>query len=118
MDYREINRKSWNKRTDVHFDSEFYDNTSFIEGRSSLNDIEKELLGDIKGKKILHLQCHFGQDTISMDRLGAEVVGIDLSDNAIEKAQELASITNSEAAFLCCDLYDLPNHLYHHIWSR
>jgi 2-polyprenyl-3-methyl-5-hydroxy-6-metoxy-1,4-benzoquinol methylase len=96
----------------IHYDSEFYDIKAFISGQSSLNQIELELLGDIRGKTILHLQCHFGQDTISLDRLGAHVIGVDLSDKAIEKANELTRITNSSAKFICCDIYDLPNHLH------
>ncbi|MFA9393004.1 MAG: class I SAM-dependent methyltransferase [Prolixibacteraceae bacterium] len=107
----EINRLSWNIRTDIHIQSEFYNNEKFIQGGTSLNQIELDLLGDIKGKKILHLQCHFGQDTISLSRLGAEVTGIDLSDIGIERAKELAKKTGSNAKFICCNLYELPDHL-------
>jgi len=82
-----------------------------MKGKSSLNDIELNLLGDVAGKSILHLQCHFGQDTISLNRLGAEVTGVDLSDNAIENARIIAAQTNSNAEFICCDIYDLPDHL-------
>jgi len=110
-DYKKINKEAWNKRTEIHWDSKFYDNEAFIAGENSLKSIEMNLLGDIKGKKILHLQCHFGQDTISLSRLGADSVGVDLSDNAIEKAKELANITDSSARFICCDIYDLPQHL-------
>jgi len=110
-DYKEINKTLWNNKTDVHINSEFYDNKTFIDGRNSLNSIELELLEDIKGKSILHLQCHFGQDTISLNRLGANVTGIDLSDKAIERAKELAVTTKSDATFICCDIYDLPKHL-------
>jgi len=109
--YLEINKKSWNRKVDIHYNSDFYDNEAFIGGQSSLNDIELTLLGDIKGKSILHLQCHFGQDTISLGRLGAQVTGVDLSDKAIEKANELAKLTESTAKFICSDIYDLPNHL-------
>ena len=111
MDYKEKNRNSWNQRTEVHYTSEFYDNDSFIKGRNSLNSIELGLLENIKGKSILHLQCHFGQDTISLERLGAKALGVDLSDKAIEKANELAKETGSSARFICCDIYDLPQHL-------
>lgn len=111
IDYISINRQSWNNRTDVHFNGAFYDVEGFINGKSSLNSIELSLLGDIKGKSILHLQCHFGQDTISLQRMGAKVTGIDLSDKAIEKAKELALITQTETQFICCDIYDLPAHL-------
>jgi ubiquinone/menaquinone biosynthesis C-methylase UbiE len=111
MNYKEINRKSWNQRVDVHMDSEFYDMKGFLSGKSSLNSIELELLGDIRGKEILHLQCHFGQDTISLARKGAIATGVDLSDKAIKKAKELASQCGVKASFIQCDLYDLPNHL-------
>lgn len=109
--YKEINRQSWNNRTETHLKSDFYDLDGFLRGKTSLNDIEKNLLGDVKGKSILHLQCHFGQDTISLSRLGAHVTGIDLSDKAIESAKQIAKDTNSAAHFICCDIYDLPIHL-------
>ena len=111
QNYIEINRQSWNKRTDAHLKSEFYDLDGFLKGKTSLNEIELNLLGDIKGKAILHLQCHFGQDTISLSRLGADVTGVDLSDKAIESAKQIAKNTNSNAKFICCDIYDLPKHL-------
>lgn len=112
-EYLEVNRKSWNQRTIAHLKSDFYDVPGFLQGRSSLKEIELGLLGDIKGKNVLHLQCHFGQDSISMARLGAKVTGIDLSDLAIESARKLASESNIESTteFICCDIYDLPNHL-------
>lgn len=109
--YLEINRNSWNNRTESHLKSEFYDLEGFLTGNSSLNDIELNLLGNLQGKSVLHLQCHFGQDTISLSRLGAEATGVDLSDKAIESAKQLAFDTHSNASFICCDIYDLPNHL-------
>jgi SAM-dependent methyltransferase len=111
QNYIDINRESWNNRTEIHVKSAFYDLDGFLKGNSSLNDIELSLLGDIKGKTVLHLQCHFGQDTISLSRLGAKVTGVDLSDIAIEKAKQIAKDTESNATFICCDIYDLPNHL-------
>lgn len=59
----------------------------------------------------MHLQCHFGQDTISLNRLGADVTGVDLSDKAIDNAKRIAIENNSNAHFICCDIYDLPDHL-------
>ena len=109
--YIKLNRESWNNRVEPHLKSEFYNLESFLKGKNSLNEIELNLLGGVKGKSILHLQCHFGQDSISLSRLGAKVTGIDLSDKSIEKAKELAIQTNSDAQFICCDLYDLPNYL-------
>jgi len=109
--YIEINKHSWNNRLASHLTSNFYDMEGFVKGNSSLNDIELNLLGNVQGKKILHLQCHFGQDSISLARLGAEVVGVDLSDKAIDTARELALKEEAQATFICCDIYDLPNHL-------
>lgn len=105
------NIDSWNKRTTSHITSSFYDVPGFIEGKSSLKDIELQLLGDISGKKILHLQCHFGQDTLSLARLGSQVTGVDFSSKSIEYANELAQVTNLDARFICCNIYDLPDHL-------
>src|SRR5688572_730649 len=110
-DYLEKNRRLWNARTDVHVTSEFYELDKFLAGKSSLNEIELNLLGDLKGKSVLHLQCHFGQDSISLARLGAEVTGVDLSDKAIAKAKELAKQTGANAEFICTDIYELPQHL-------
>lgn len=111
QNYIDINRQSWNNRTDAHLKSKFYDLEGFLRGNTSLTDIELKLLGDVEGKSILHLQCHFGQDTISLNRLGANVTGIDLADKAIDNAKRIAIETRSNAKFICCDIYDLPKHL-------
>jgi len=110
-DYLEVNKASWNNRLESHLNSDFYDLKGFKNGKSSLNDIELDILGDITGLKILHLQCHFGQDTISLSRLGAKVTGMDLSNKSIKKAKELAEECGTDNKFVCCDVYDLPNHL-------
>ncbi|WP_310555779.1 class I SAM-dependent methyltransferase [Flavobacterium sp.] len=83
----------------------------FLNGKSTLNAIELEILGDVSNKKILHLQCHFGQDSVSLARLGAKVTGVDLSDKAIAKANEFTTQLHLDATFICCDIYDLLNHL-------
>lgn len=110
-DYLSLNKQAWNQRTSVHVDSEFYDNKAFLAGKSSLNEIELSLLGEVDGLDILHLMCHFGQDTISLARMGADVVGVDLSDKAIFQAQLLAEKLNAKASFINCDLYSLPQFL-------
>jgi ubiquinone/menaquinone biosynthesis C-methylase UbiE len=107
-DYLKINKHAWNQKTPVHYDSEFYDNKTFLAGTTSLKDIELQFLGDVSGKKILHLQCHFGQDSISLARMGAEVTGVDLSDASIQTANELASKAGTDCRFIECDLYSLP----------
>ena len=110
-DYININKETWNKKTAVHVASDFYNNEAFLNGKSSLNHFEIDLLGDVSQKKILHLQCHFGQDTLSLARLGAKVTGIDFSDQAIEKAKEYSKQLDLDATFICCDVYDTPNYL-------
>lgn len=107
----EDNRLSWNKRTGVHKDSAFYDLEGFKKGSSSLTTIELNELGDVKGKSLLHLQCHFGMDTMSWEREGAIVTGVDLSDEAIKLANEIKKEIKSSAEFICCNVYDLKKHL-------
>ncbi len=108
MDYLEKNRNSWNQRTLYHLKSDFYDLEGFLKGASSLKSIELELLGDVKDQSILHLQCHFGQDSLSLARMGAWVTGVDLSDIAIYSAQSLAAQMNIlTAEFICSDVYEL-----------
>jgi 2-polyprenyl-3-methyl-5-hydroxy-6-metoxy-1,4-benzoquinol methylase len=109
--YFEANKEAWNKRTGVHKDSAFYDVPGFINGKSTLNNIELEELGEIKGKSLLHLQCHFGLDTLSWARQGAEVTGVDLSNDAIDYARKLSEETNIPADFISCNIYDLKDHL-------
>jgi SAM-dependent methyltransferase len=111
-DYLSINKESWNKRTAIHVASDFYDVPSFLAGKNSLNSIELDLLGDLKGKKVLHLQCHFGQDSISLARLGAKVTAVDFSDAAIEYGKKLTEQTKTDVTFICCDIYELSNHLH------
>jgi 2-polyprenyl-3-methyl-5-hydroxy-6-metoxy-1,4-benzoquinol methylase len=107
----EANKEGWNKRTGVNRDSAFYDLASFKGGKSSLNKVELEGVGDVEGKLLLHLQCHFGMDTLSWARKGAVATGIDISNDAIDLAKELSKEINVPADFICCNLYDLPEHL-------
>lgn len=107
----DINRKLWNDKTKIHVNSEFYNLAAFKSRKSSLNPIELDLLGDVSGKTILHLQCHFGMDSLSLAQLGAKVVGVDLSDKAIEKARKLNAELELDVEFICCNIYDLPKHL-------
>jgi SAM-dependent methyltransferase len=111
--YIEVNRALWDAKTKYHATSAFYhmDSDEFINGRSSLNEIELGLLGDVKGKNILHLQCHFGQDTLSLARLGARATGVDFSGEAIKKAEELNAQLGLNCKFICTDIYELPTKL-------
>ena len=87
---------------------QLYDMAGFKAGGISLDALERGEVGDVAGKSLLHLQCHFGMDTLSWARLGAQVTGMDYSPEAIAKAQQLAAECGLEARFICCNLYDLP----------
>ncbi|MFC2123774.1 class I SAM-dependent methyltransferase [Bacteroidota bacterium] len=110
-EYLKVNRESWNKRTEIHVKSDFYDQESFEKGRSSLNEIELNLLGNISGKSILHLQCHFGQDTLSLARMGASVTGVDISDKSIDFAKDTAKKLSIESEFVCCNVLDIDKYI-------
>ena len=110
-DYFEANKKLWNQRTIVHKDSSFYNLAGFKAGENVLTPIELNELGDVKGKKMLHLQCHFGMDSLNWARLGADVTGVDLSDEAIKEAKQLNDELAMNAKFICCNVYDLKEHL-------
>lgn len=105
--YINVNKDAWELKTAVNVESEFYDNASFLSGKNSLNAIELELLGDLNGKTVLHLQCHFGQDSLSLARLGAHVTAVDFSEKAIAQAQEMNNLLGLNVEFICSNIYDL-----------
>jgi ubiquinone/menaquinone biosynthesis C-methylase UbiE len=109
MDYLKINKDSWNQRVEPHLVSDFYNVEAFKKGKSSLNSIELDLLGDVSGKSILHLQCHFGQDTMSLSRMGAKCVGVDFSDKAIQSAEEIRDELALDTRFICQDILSLDS---------
>jgi SAM-dependent methyltransferase len=111
LDYIKLNKDSWDKRVATHFDSAFYAMDEFMKGHTSLNEIELSILGDIKDKSVLHLQCHFGQDTLSLSRMGAKCTGVDFSGEAISKARELNAKLGLDCDFICSDIYELPKQL-------
>jgi SAM-dependent methyltransferase len=108
-DCTDANRRRWNELVAIHERSDFYDVAGFKAGKSSLRPLEQEELGDVAGKSLLHLQCHFGLDTLSWARKGARVTGVDFSDQAVDRACALAAETGIDARFLCANVYDLPN---------
>lgn len=110
-DYFTVNKQLWEKRVSIHVNSGFYDVPSFKGGKTSLNEVELRALGNVKGKSLLHLQCHFGMDTISWAKEGAIVTGIDFSEEAINAAKNLAKEMNVAADFICSDVYDLTEKL-------
>lgn len=110
-EFLDNNRSLWNGWTRLHERSRFYDIESFRAGKSSLMPLELEEVGDVEGKSLLHLQCHFGMDTLSWARLGARVTGADFSDEAIKLARTLAAELKLPAEFVCSNIYDLPDAL-------
>nr|WP_238358079.1 class I SAM-dependent methyltransferase [Cohnella zeiphila] len=97
---------NWNDRTAVHAKSAFYGMDDFLAGKNSLSELELSEVGDVSGRSLLHLQCHFGMDSLSWARLGARVTGVDFSDRAIGLAESLNERLGLGARFLCSDLYN------------
>ena len=110
-EYLESNRALWDEWTSIHVRSEFYDVESFKRGGIRLRPYELGEIGDVAGKDVLHLQCHFGLDTLSFARLGARVTGADFSAPAIAQARALAEELGLDAGFVQSNLYDLPSKL-------
>jgi SAM-dependent methyltransferase len=110
-EYFSANKELWNQRTAVHKDSDFYNLKGFKAGETVLTPIEINELGEVKGKTILHLQCHFGMDSLDWARRGAKVTGVDLSDVAIEEARKLNDELGLDATFVCCNVLDTSKYV-------
>lgn len=109
--YFEANKELWNQRTIIHRDSEFYNLAGFKAGETVLTPIELAEVGDVNGKKLLHLQCHFGMDSLDWARRGAHVTGVDLSDIAIKEARSLNKELGLSAEFVCCNVLDTADYI-------
>lgn len=109
--HSDLNRAHWDNATDIHARGNVYGIEDFKAGECRLNRVEVEELGDVRGKSLLHLQCHFGLDTLSWARRGARVTGVDFSPKGIELARTLARETNIDARFVESNLYALPEKL-------
>ncbi|MFZ0666450.1 MAG: class I SAM-dependent methyltransferase, partial [Acidimicrobiales bacterium] len=103
----EGNRALWDELAPIHLASTFYDVEGFKAGNTSLRHVELEELSDVEGRSLLHLQCHFGLDTLSWGRLGASVTGADFSQRSIEIACVLANEIAIDATFHCVSLDEL-----------
>ncbi len=110
-EYLDTNRASWDERVPIHAEGEFYDVASFKAGDERLRPFEIAEVGDVTGKDLVHLQCHFGIDTLSWARLGARVVGLDFSAPAVEQASRLAADLGLEAEFVQSDVYEAADAL-------
>jgi SAM-dependent methyltransferase len=102
------NRASWDARTPVHVGSRFYDVEGWLRDLPGPRRREVDALGDVRGRSLVHLQCHIGLDTLQFARAGANVVGLDLSPAAIDEARSLAQRTglDDHAEFVCADVHD------------
>jgi SAM-dependent methyltransferase len=107
-DWREVNRAHWDERVPIHLRSSMYDVAGFKAGRLALRPEHVRDLEPVVGKRLVHLQCHFGMETISWARLGAEATGLDFSAPAIAAARELATETGVPVNFVQADIYDAP----------
>lgn len=109
--YFEANKHLWNQRTVVHKASEFYNLSGFKAGETVITPIELNELGEVDGKTMLHLQCHFGMDSLDWARRGALVTGIDISDTAIVEARKLNEELRMNVKFVCCNVLDTSKYV-------
>src|SRR5450755_2465186 len=105
----ELNRARWDEATRFHMRGNVYGVEDFKAGQCRLHRVQVEELGDVRGKRLLHLQCHFGLDTLSWARRGAEVTGVDFSPEGIAAARALSDESGVPGTFVCSDLYSLPD---------
>ncbi|RWS01626.1 hypothetical protein B4U79_16710 [Dinothrombium tinctorium] len=111
---KESNKSLWKQWTLLHIKSSFYDVNGFKRGQNALKHIELSELGDVKGKSMLHLQCHFGIDSLCWSRLGAKVTGVDFCEEAIAFARQLSDELKLDAKFVVSDIYELNDELLSH----
>lgn len=103
-----VNRRKWDESVPLHVASRSYDVPSFLRGRTTLRPLEIQQVGPVRGKTLLHLQCHFGLDTLSWARRGAHVTGVDFSLPAVRAARRLSRQAGIDARFLQSNVYDVP----------
>ncbi|MGP1253423.1 MAG: class I SAM-dependent methyltransferase [Kiloniellales bacterium] len=104
------NRANWDERAAIHRrdSSGFYQVARFLAGEETLNAIEARELPELRGKRVVHLQCHFGLDSLNLVRRGAQVTGLDFSPVAVSAARSLAAEAGLSADFVQGDLYKAP----------
>ena len=102
------NRANWDDRTELHVRSQFYDVDAWLRDEPGPRQRELDALGDVDGLTLVHLQCHFGLDTLQWARAGAVVTGLDFSSTAIDAARDVAQRAGLEeqATFVCANVYD------------
>jgi SAM-dependent methyltransferase len=110
-EFVEANRRLWELWTPHHIGSALYNVEGFRAGADPLDRLVLETLGEVRGQSLLHLQCHFGLDTLALARRGAVVTGVDFSTAAVCQARRLARELELPARFIECDIYELSRHL-------
>jgi SAM-dependent methyltransferase len=111
-DYRVLNQASWDERAPAHAAAPEYAVDQFVADPGFLSHVvrfDQPRLGDIRGLRGVHLQCHIGTDTLSLARLGAVMTGLDFSPASLAQARELARRTGSPAEFVESDVYSAPD---------
>ena len=107
----DTNKDMWDACVEAHAKSEFYQMERFLAGENVLDEIVKDGIGEVRGKSILHLQCHFGQDSMCLAKMGAKVTAMDFSSEAIKKAREINEQMGLDVKFIEANVYDLRDHL-------
>ena len=104
----ELNRLSWDERVDTHWKSAMYQKhiADLRAGRPCLRERIVAAVGDVAGLSLAHLQCHMGMETLSWSLLGADAVGLDFSQPAIARAEQLRDELKLDTRFVCCNVYD------------
>jgi 2-polyprenyl-3-methyl-5-hydroxy-6-metoxy-1,4-benzoquinol methylase len=106
-EYFKANQIAWNQKVCFDIASDYYDIAGFKSGKNSLYPLDIQLLGNVKGKRILHLQSYLGLDSISLSKMGAEVVAIDFCQNAIDFSQNLSKELSTDIKFICSNVFDI-----------
>jgi SAM-dependent methyltransferase len=111
QDWRSVNRANWDERVAIHLASQTYELDSLRAGRARLDPIQEAELGPVDRLRVLHLQCHFGRESLTLASRGAEVTGLDFSAPAIAAARRLAGELGlaGRTRFILADLYDAPS---------
>lgn len=113
-DYADLNRANWDERAPAHAASADYALNEFVEDPEFLSRVVRfdlPRLGDIRGLRGVHLQCHIGTDTLSLARLGAQMTGLDFSEASLAEARKLAELTGAKIEFVEAEVYDAPQKL-------
>ncbi len=113
-DYRSINHANWESRVPVHAASAGYRLDRYIAEPDLLSEVvefDRALLGDVTGLDVVHLQCHMGNDSLSLARLGAKVIGLDFSGAALDQARRVSAAGGPHVDYVEADVYDAPDAL-------